>query len=71
LVVVLLQKNTNGMEQPISFISRELRDVEVRYDIMDKQSYYLAKALKEFRVYIFHSRIISYVPSASVKEILI
>jgi hypothetical protein len=31
----------------------------------------LVKALKSFRVYIFHSRIISYVPSASVKEILI
>jgi hypothetical protein len=36
LVVVLLQKNTDGMEQPISFFSRALRDAEVRYDIMEK-----------------------------------
>jgi hypothetical protein len=36
LVVVLLQKNTDGMEQPISFFSRALRDVEVKYDIMEK-----------------------------------
>jgi hypothetical protein len=36
LVVVLLQTNTDGMEQPISFFSRELRDAYMRYDIMDK-----------------------------------
>jgi hypothetical protein len=71
LVVVLLQKNTEGLEQPISFFSRALRDAEMRYDIMEKQAYALVKSLKYFRVYILHSNIISYVPSASVKEILI
>jgi hypothetical protein len=71
LVVVLLQKNTEGLEQPISFFSRALRDAEMRYDIMEKQAYALVKALKAFRVYILHSKIVSYVPSASVKEILI
>jgi hypothetical protein len=38
---------------------------------MDKQAYALVKALKSFRVYVLHSRVISYVPSATVKEILI
>jgi hypothetical protein len=38
---------------------------------MEKQSYALVKALKSFRIYILHSKIIAYVPSASVKEILI
>jgi hypothetical protein len=71
LVVVLLQKNSDGMEQPISFFSRALRDVEVKYDIMEKQAYALVKALKSFRVYVLHSKIIDYVPSSSVKEILI
>jgi hypothetical protein len=71
LVVVLLQKNSDGMEQPISFFSRDLRDVEVRYDIMEKQAYALVKSLKDFRVYVLHSKIIAYVPSSSVKEILI
>jgi hypothetical protein len=71
LVVVLLKKNSNGMEQPISFFSWALRDVEVTYDIMEKQAYALVKSLKDFRVYVLHSRIIAYVPSASVKEILI
>jgi hypothetical protein len=59
------------MEQPIYFFNRELRDAKVRYDIMEKEAYALVKALKAFRVYIFHSRIIAYVLSSSVKEILI
>jgi hypothetical protein len=48
-----------------------LRDAEMRYDIMEKQAYALVKALKALRVYILHSKIVAYVPSASVKEILI
>jgi len=31
----------------------------------------LVKSLKAFRVYVLHSKIIAYVPSTSVKEILI
>ena len=31
----------------------------------------MVKAIKSFRVYILHSKIIAYVPSTSVKEILI
>jgi hypothetical protein len=38
---------------------------------MEKQAYALVKALKDFRVYVLHSNIIAYVPSASVKDILI
>jgi hypothetical protein len=71
VVIVLLQNNVEGMEQPISFFSRALRDAEVRYDIMEKQAYALVKSLKDFRVYVLHSKIISYVPSAAVKDILI
>jgi hypothetical protein len=71
LAVVLLQKNSDGMEQPISFFSRALRDAEVIYDIMEKQAYALVKALKASRVYVLHSKIIAYVPSSSVKETLI
>jgi hypothetical protein len=38
---------------------------------MEKQAYALVKALKAFRTYILQSRIITYVPSAAVKDILI
>jgi hypothetical protein len=59
------------MEQPIYFFSRALRDAEIRYDIREKQAYALVKSLKDFRVYIFHSIIIAYILSTSVKEILV
>jgi hypothetical protein len=71
VVVVLLQKNEEGKEKPISFFNKALRDAEVSYEIMEKRAYALVKALKDFRVYVLHSRVTAYVPSASVKDILI
>jgi hypothetical protein len=66
-----LQKNEEGHEKPISFFSKSLKDVELKYDILEKQAYALVKALKAFRVYVLQSNIITYVPSSSVKEILV
>ena len=37
---------------------------------MEKQAYSLVKALKFFRIYAFHSKVISYVPNAVVKDVL-
>ena len=70
VVVVLLQKNDRGEEQPIAFFSKILRDGELKYSIMEKQAYALVKALKYFRIYLLHSHIISYVPSSVAKSIL-
>jgi hypothetical protein len=36
IIVVLLQKNEEGHEQPIAFFSRALRDVEFKYDRLEK-----------------------------------
>jgi hypothetical protein len=66
-----LQKNVEGLEQPIAFFSRALRDEKLKYDIMDNQTYALVKSLKSFIVYVLHSRVIAYVPSTAIKEILI
>jgi hypothetical protein len=71
VAAVLLQKNEEGREQPIVFFSKALRDPEIRYEIMEKRAYLLVKALKAFRVYVLHSKVTAYVPSASVKDILI
>jgi hypothetical protein len=38
---------------------------------MEKQAYAMVKALKDFRTYVLHSKIIAYVPTSSVKEILV
>eukprot|EP00253_Pinus_taeda_P023220 PITA_23220 len=70
LAAVLLQADEEGSKHPVAFFSKTLRDVELRYDIIEKQAYALIKSLKAFRVYILHSKVIAYVPSASVKYVL-
>jgi hypothetical protein len=71
IAAVLLQKNEEGFEQPIAFFSKSLRDVELKYDIMEKQTYAMVKALKSFRTYVLHSKVIAYVPTCVVKDILV
>ena len=36
VAAVLLQKNTEGMERPIAFFSKALRDAPLKYNIMEK-----------------------------------
>jgi hypothetical protein len=38
---------------------------------LEKQVYALVKSLKAFRVYILHSKVIAFVPSSSVKDVLV
>lgn len=47
-----------------------MRDVEVRYDIIEKKEYALVQALKAFIIYVLHSSIIVYVPKHAVKTFL-
>ena len=67
---VLLQKNIEGFEQPIAFMSRALQNSELKYTIMEKQAYALVKSLKHFRTYIGYPKVIGYVPHTVVKDIL-
>jgi hypothetical protein len=71
IATVLLQRNDQGHEQPVAFFSKTLRDVEVKYDPIEKQAYALIKSLKAFRIYILHAKVIAYVPSSSVRDVLI
>jgi hypothetical protein len=71
IAIVLLQRNEQGYEQPISFFSKTLRDSELKYDLIEKQAYALVKDLNSFRVYVLQSKITAYVPSSAVKEILV
>jgi hypothetical protein len=71
IATVLLQKNEEGFEQPITFFSKSLRDTELKYDIMEKHAYVMVKALKAFRIYVLHSKVIAYVLISSVKDILV
>jgi hypothetical protein len=67
IATVLLQKNNDVFEQPISFFSKIPRDEELKYDILEKQAYAMVKALKSFRTYVLHSKVIAYVPTNIVK----
>ena len=67
---VLLQKDDEGFDHPISFFSKTLRDAELKYDPIEKHAYALIKSLKAFRIYILHTKVLSYVPSAAVKDVL-
>jgi hypothetical protein len=53
---VLLQKDEQNFERPIDYYNRTLRDSPLKYDIMEKKTYALVKALKDFRVNILHSQ---------------
>lgn len=70
LFFVLLQKNEDSDEKPITFFSKVMRDAELRYDIIEKQAYALIQALKAFRIYVLYSDITPYVPNHVVKTIL-
>ena len=67
---VLLQKNFEGFEQPIAFMSRVLQNYELKYTIMEKQAYAFVKSLKHFKTCIGYSKVIGYAPHATVKGIL-
>jgi hypothetical protein len=68
---VLLQKNEEGFEQPIYFFGTSMRDAKLRYDILEKQAYAMVKAIKYFRIYVIHSKIVTYVPTSTIKGILV
>jgi len=61
IVAIILHKNDAGYEQPIAFFNKPLRDVELKYHIMEKQAYALVKALKSFREYMLQAQIVSYI----------
>jgi hypothetical protein len=70
VAAVLLQKDEENFDHPMAFFSKTLRDAKLRYDPIEKQAYALIKALKSFKIYILHSKVIAYVPSSSVKDVL-
>ena len=70
VAAILLQHNDEALDHPIAFFSRTLRDAELKYDPIEKQAYALIKSLKTFRIYILHAKVIAYVPSAAVKDVL-
>lgn len=67
---ILLRKNEDNEEVPISFMSVPLKKHELKYSLMEKKAYAIIKAVKQFRYYILHSHVVVYVMHSTVKIIL-
>eukprot|EP00253_Pinus_taeda_P021433 PITA_21433 len=67
----LERKHDEEREWLVEFFSKILKDVELKYNILEKQVYDLVKALKSFRTYVLQSQIITFVPNAIVKDVLV
>ena len=70
LSTILMEKNNEGVESLISFMSCPLKGHELKYNQMEKHAYVVVKAVKHFRFYILNSHIIALVPNTTVKTIL-
>lgn len=66
---LLLQKGKQYIKQPIYFFSRTLANAELKYNILEKQAYTLVKAIRDFRIYVLHSHIVTYVPSVVITQV--
>jgi hypothetical protein len=67
---VLLQKNDQEDEKPITFMRKDLRESELNYNITEKKSYTLFKSLKHFRTYVGYSKIKYFVSYPTIKDVL-
>ncbi|KAH9309133.1 hypothetical protein KI387_037044, partial [Taxus chinensis] len=70
LSVVLVQKNDEGLEAPIAFMSCPLKNHELKYNQLEKHAYAVVKAVKSFRFYILNSHTVVMVPGSAIKSIL-
>ena len=48
ILAMLVQKNSKGLEQPISFFSKGLEDYEKRYSSFEKHVLSIIKSFKKF-----------------------
>lgn len=68
---ILVQKNVEGLEQPIFFFSKGLEDYEQKYTFIEKHVLVVVKSLKKFRHLLSHNKIHLQVAHSSVKEFLL
>ena len=50
---ILVQEDSNGLERPIHFLSRQLTEVQRRYPVIEKEAYAIIFALTKLRPYLF------------------
>jgi hypothetical protein len=70
-VVVLTQKNSEGDEFPMDFMSSGLQGVEINYPEVDKHAYAVFKVVKHFRPFLLKSKTKVIVPYLAVRNLLV
>jgi hypothetical protein len=68
---VLTQKNDEGNEFPIAFMSSGLQGGRLNYPEVDKQAYVVFKEVKHFRPYLLKSKTKVVVPYSVVRNLLV
>ena len=68
---ILTQKNRQGGEVPISFMSSNLKGAELNYHKVDKQDFSVFKALKHFHPYLLKSKTKVIVPFSAMGNLLV
>ena len=68
---MLTQKNEDGEEFLVSFMSMELQGVELKYPAIDKQAFAIFKVVKHFHSYLLRSHTKIIVPHSAVRALLI
>ena len=68
---MLTQKEEEGDEYPISFMSTGLQGAELNYPAVDKQAYAVFKAVKQFMPYILENKTKVVVPHPAVRTLFV
>ena len=68
---MLTQKNEEGEEFLVSFMSIGLQGVELKYPTIDKQAFAVFKVVKHFCLYLLRSHTKIIVPHSAVRELFI
>ena len=70
LLAILMQRNDEGVQAPIAFMSVPLKNHKLKYSQIEKHAFAMVKALKNIWFYILHSHYVVYIPDAAVKGVL-
>lgn len=66
---ILTQKNDDGNEVPISYMSSNLQGVELNYPGVEKQGFAVFKAIKHFCPYLLKANIKVIIPHPVVRAL--
>ena len=71
IAAVLTQKNEDGEEFPVSFMSIGLQGAKLKYPAIDKQAFAVFKVIKHFHPYLLRSHTKIIVRHIAVRALLI